>query len=887
MVALLALAGCRQPVESGNAEKARRPPGSAAELDRATGSATAEEKAARRALLAGRPQEAAALLPPAIALRQAAGEIRWEVADRNLAGLAQRQLQNPAGARREFLRAERLAAADGFLSGQAAALNNLALLEQDAGDFGQARVLFRRALRRLQPLGAAEPAGEAALYRENLARLLMIEGDLDEAERLLRPPPGVEPSAAGLAERAWLLLMQERPQEALEALEEALDRAPDPFTATVIEDRRGTAFEQLGRIREARSAHRRALELAWEKAPVSTTAAILTNLCRLQALHPREPREEAAPGGNDPFTEPCDAAVDAAGRPGVPPASLASAHYWQARNGRRLGRLREAQEAAREAARRVALLRSASSSPERRSRFLEDRAAYFSLAIELTMERHRRRPELGFDRVALADTELWRARGLAEEAGHLRGGEPLYLELQPLRRSLRDRESARRQGPGDRGAGVLDREIEELEARVARLETELRGKSPRSGELAPEMGFELADLQRRLDGETTVFDLVLGVERSYLWRIGAQELASFELPAATVVEGWARRYLELIASPRLMARRASALEAGVALAETLFGTGLERLEGSGRRLVFVGDGDLAAFPIAALPMPSSTPDEPTFLVERKEIVALPSLRMLAVLRRPRPAERRPTANLALIGDPWYDMRRWAGRLRLDEVPPAEVRDRTGREAPFPVGRLPFAGLEMDRIAAHLGGPRGGTARAQGPDASRALALSDRLEPYAVLHFSAHGELAERHPDRASIVLSELDREGRARDGRLTPEDLGGLDWRAELVVASSCEGAGGRPRRFEGLGGLPRGFFYAGASRTLASLWQVEGKATAELMEHFYTALVDRRLAPGEALRWAQNALLAEARAGRSPWRAPYYWSGFVLIGDWRTFSLS
>ena len=66
-----------------------------------------------------------------------------------------------------------------------------------------------------------------------------------------------------------------------------------------------------------------------------------------------------------------------------------------------------------------------------------------------------------------------------------------------------------------------------------------------------------------------------------------------------------------------------------------------------------------------------------------------------------------------------------------------------------------------------------------------------------------------------------------------------------------------------------------GAAAVLVSLWNVDDRATARLMEVFYRRLLTGRT-PAAALREAQVAL------HRGPgWRAPYYWAGFVLQGDW------
>jgi CHAT domain-containing protein len=70
---------------------------------------------------------------------------------------------------------------------------------------------------------------------------------------------------------------------------------------------------------------------------------------------------------------------------------------------------------------------------------------------------------------------------------------------------------------------------------------------------------------------------------------------------------------------------------------------------------------------------------------------------------------------------------------------------------------------------------------------------------------------------------------------------------------------------------------YAGAPRVVASLWQVDDLATAELMKRFYRGMLKQGLRPAAALRAAQLELAGEKR-----WAAPYYWAGFVLLGEWQ-----
>jgi CHAT domain-containing protein len=123
----------------------------------------------------------------------------------------------------------------------------------------------------------------------------------------------------------------------------------------------------------------------------------------------------------------------------------------------------------------------------------------------------------------------------------------------------------------------------------------------------------------------------------------------------------------------------------------------------------------------------------------------------------------------------------------------------------------------------------------------------------------------------------VDERGRPRDGFLRLLDVYHLRLDADLVVLSGCETALGETLRGEGIVGLTRGFFHAGASEVLASLWPIRDRATAELMRRFYHAMLHDRLAPAAALRQAQVSLFRERT-----WRDAYFWAPFVLQGDWR-----
>ena len=127
------------------------------------------------------------------------------------------------------------------------------------------------------------------------------------------------------------------------------------------------------------------------------------------------------------------------------------------------------------------------------------------------------------------------------------------------------------------------------------------------------------------------------------------------------------------------------------------------------------------------------------------------------------------------------------------------------------------------------------------------------------------------------------------DGRLTVQDIYGLDLQASLVVLSACRTGLGQLSS-DGIVGLTRAFFYAGTPSVMATLWDVADEPTYRLVSTFYSRLA---AAPDKALalRAAQVSMLRALRAGRGQGPVggrppstlpehPVLWAGFVLVGE-------
>jgi len=95
----------------------------------------------------------------------------------------------------------------------------------------------------------------------------------------------------------------------------------------------------------------------------------------------------------------------------------------------------------------------------------------------------------------------------------------------------------------------------------------------------------------------------------------------------------------------------------------------------------------------------------------------------------------------------------------------------------------------------------------------------------------------------------------------------------ELLVLSACQTAAGDSQAGLGLAGLA---LRSGARSTLASLWSVDDRSTAELMVKFYAALSQPGTTKAEALRQAQLGILHQ-----EGYEHPFFWAAFVMVGNW------
>ncbi|WP_375469777.1 CHAT domain-containing protein [uncultured Nostoc sp.] len=141
-------------------------------------------------------------------------------------------------------------------------------------------------------------------------------------------------------------------------------------------------------------------------------------------------------------------------------------------------------------------------------------------------------------------------------------------------------------------------------------------------------------------------------------------------------------------------------------------------------------------------------------------------------------------------------------------------------------------------------------------------------PFNIVHLATHGQFSSRLED---TFILDFDGEINVKDFDTLFSSQGKTI--IELLVLSACQTATGDKRAALGLAGAA---VRAGARSTIASLWQIDDESTAMFVSAFYQKLNSGKITKAKAVHLAQLQLLNHPN-----YRAPSFWSAYVLIGNW------
>jgi CHAT domain-containing protein/tetratricopeptide (TPR) repeat protein len=807
-------------------------------------------------------------------------------------------------------------------AGEAQALNNLGLdydnlgrYEQAIGYYEQATAIYREVRDRTGEGGAFNNLGNAY---DALGRYEKAIGYYEQATAILREVKARTSEGVALNNLGIAYKNQGRYEKAIGHYEQALaislevkDRTSEGRSLNNL----GIAYEKLGRYEKAIGYYDQALAIHREVKNRTSEGRALDNL---GIAYQKLGRYEKAIGYSEQALEIRREVKDRAGE-AYSLNSLARAERSQ-------GNLLAARTRVEESVRVAESMRSDLLSPQSRASFLANVQSSYQLYTDVLMREHQAEPTKGFDALAVEVSERQRARSLldllTEAHTDMRQGVDAKLieRERTLAKQLNDKAQLAQATKSEQSV-TLKQEISQLETDLERAQAAIRNVNPRYAALVRPQPLKLKEIQQQLDVDTLLLEYALGEDRSYLWAIAKDSLTSYELPKAEIVDQSARQVYELLTArstnksgesasqrqERITKAEAALPAAAQNLSQTLLAPVAAQL--GNKRLVIVADGALQYIPFAMLPEPSvvsgplsvarnngqRTKDHGQPLIVNHEIVSLPSASALAIQRTQLGGRRLAPKMLAVIADPVFDRTdirftspetdtnnaartrtvSFADERSIEHL--AEKHDEKSSTAIHRqvIPRLPFTRLEATKLIALV--PTNSSFSAMDFQANRDAVLSPELSQYRYVHFATHGLLDSERPGLSSLVLSMVDAEGKPQDGFLRANDIYNLKLPAELVVLSACQTGLGKEIKGEGLVGLTRGFMYAGARRVVVSLWNVNDKATAELMTKFYAKMLKQGERPAAALRAAQVEMWKQKQL-----QSPYYWAAFTMQGEWR-----
>jgi len=537
-------------------------------------------------------------------------------------------------------------------------------------------------------------------------------------------------------------------------------------------------------------------------------------------------------------------------------------------------------------------LRTKIASPELRTSYFATVQNYYQFYIDLLMQLHKTQPKSGYDTKAFEASERSRARSLLEllQEANANIRQSVAPELLQRERSVQQQldalekrrvEVLNRPNYTPTQEAELEQQRQTLIAQYQDIQTQIRATSPRYAALTQPQPLTLAQIQQQiLDENTILLQYSLGKERSYLWAVTKTSITTYELPKAADIETNARKFRAAVTAPSSRNSPNQIAQANDAISQIILQPVAAQL--GQKRLLIVGDGILNYLPFAALSLPGKSGENgnPPLIVDH-EIVLLPSASTLGILRQNYSDRQPPTRTLAILADPVFSpederVKNQSTATNLQAIESVNLGlSRSGRDNNLQWSRLNFTRQEAQIIQALI--PANFRTESLDFEASRAVATSQNLSQYKIIHFATHGLANSTNPELSGIILSLVDEKGNPLNGFLRLTDIFNLKLAADLVVLSACQTGMGQNIQGEGMVGLTRGFMYAGAKRVVVSLWSVDDEGTAVLMSSFYQKMLQKGLTPAAALRAAQLEMWKQEK-----WKSPYYWAAFTLQGEWR-----
>ena len=413
-------------------------------------------------------------------------------------------------------------------------------------------------------------------------------------------------------------------------------------------------------------------------------------------------------------------------------------------------------------------------------------------------------------------------------------------------------------------------EIDELEKLRRELASKMQKESPAYFNIARLHFPRLSELQASLEMNDAMLVTYASQNATYVWWITRQsaDLRKLETTRAELGDKIARYRAAMDIQNSY---KPVPIDLGYELFQMLFPEGGKELDGIDR-IVAVPNGPFDGLPLPALVV--SDPPKNTleldelrktridWLARKTAVTVLPSIGAIRMLQ-----SRTSSKN-----------RRYFGIGNPDYTNPIKLTGPQDEGIALPA--LPETADEVSQIARLFGADKDQDLLLASSASEERVKAAD-LSPYNVISFAAHGVFAGEAEgiDEPALVLSIPKTPVGDEDGLLKASEIAKLQLDADMVILSACNTAAssGQPGA-EGLSGLARSFFFAGARNLAVTHWYIPSDATVALV----TGMAERKKSqPGvrwsEALRRAQVSLIDSVGPPHNA--HPASWAAFFIVG--------
>jgi CHAT domain-containing protein len=481
------------------------------------------------------------------------------------------------------------------------------------------------------------------------------------------------------------------------------------------------------------------------------------------------------------------------------------------------------------------------------------------------------------------------SKGDSEMSSMVREQQDLTRRIAALRKSLFEGHltTAKAQSAVDTSL----RDIKSAEEVLTTVEKNLAERFPEYMELTSPKSVGVAAIQPLLRPDQALLSWFIGKEAS--WGVVVRSDRIKVVPIRTDINSLSTKVATLRRAVDLGPDGYLVFPAGTAhdLYQALIAPLMPELKGV-RHLYVVPDSPFSTLPLSLLltskpaksfinPDDAASFKKAPWLIWQFAIGVLPSVSSLRALRRIAPDA--PGAEPFLgIGDPLL-----LGHPARPGTKSGEPHEATARSIAFrgtlanvdEVSRLlplPDTAEELERMGRSLS-PTGGTLKLRDLATEREV-KTEALARYRVIAMATHGLVAGEFRGLAEpgLVLTPPPTASVEDDGVLTASEVAKLKLNAEWVLLSACNTASndGRPNG-EGMSGLAKAFFYAGARTLMVSHWRVPSRATVELT----TDTVEQAAPKGSRAEAHRSAMLRMIESGDSERSHPSAWASFVIVG--------